>query len=329
MNILITGATGGLGRNITEFYAKKNHIITATGRDKEKALELNKNNQNVNIILGNLNDYNFTCEIIKKQDIIIHCAAYTSHVGKWEEFESSNITATKNLANAALKNKDLKSFIHISTPAIYYTGKPKLNIKEDTELPQSDIFYIKSKRIAEQKIVYFSEKGLPATILRPRALFGRYDQVILPKIIKMIEKGFFPLFNKGNAIIDITHMRNVIEAIDCVIKTPISNYGKAYNITNDAPTTVKNLISIITEEMGINVKMLQIPTLPLKLIASLFEQFYNIGFINKKPNLTKYTIDLLSVDQTLSIERAKKDLNYHPVISIRDGIRDYIEWRKQ
>ena len=48
-----------------------------------------------------------------------------------------------------------------------------------------------------------------------------------------------------------------------------------------------------------------------------------------EPSLTKYGVGILAKSMTLDISKAKKQLNYIPVMSTREGINEYIQWYKE
>ena len=47
---------------------------------------------------------------------------------------------------------------------------------------------------------------------------------------------------------------------------------------------------------------------------------------NKEPLITRYGVGVMSYSQTLSIEKARSELNYEPIISIDEGITRYADW---
>jgi len=66
MNILIVGATSGIGRALAENYAKEGHKIAITGRREEKLVELHKNNPNFYPIRHDIREIEKFYEILKE-----------------------------------------------------------------------------------------------------------------------------------------------------------------------------------------------------------------------------------------------------------------------
>jgi len=92
---------------------------------------------------------------------------------------------TKNLLKAA-KSKKVKKFIFISSPSVYFRFKHQLDLKESDILPKPINIYSSSKREAEKLV---QSSGIPYVILRPRALIGRGDKVIIPRILRAHREG--------------------------------------------------------------------------------------------------------------------------------------------
>ena len=66
------------------------------------------------------------------------------------------------------------------------------------------------------------KSSLPPTfssiIIRPRGIFGEYDTAVLPRLLKISEKGFLPLIRRsgreaGGALVDVTYVGNVVHAL--------------------------------------------------------------------------------------------------------------------
>ena len=60
-------------------------------------------------------------------------------------------------------------------------------------------------------------------------------------------------------------------------------------------------------------------------ISSIIEFIYKTFHIYKEPTITKYNICTLGYSQTLNIEKAKKDLEYIPKMTLNEGIKKYAE----
>lgn len=320
--ILVTGATGFLGKYIVEELASNNYNIIAIGRNENKGKVLERNN--VEFRRVDLLDYETVEKIIAKVTMVIHAAALSTVCGKWEDFYKSNVEATEHIAKYCLKYK-VEKLVYVSSPSIYTAKYDRLNIKENEFDENNDMnYYIKSKILSEKVLSTYIEKGLNVAIVRPRGLFGVGDTSIIPRIMKINKKVGIPLINQGENIVDITCVENVALALRLCLESDKSN-GNIYNITNGEPIKFKKIIDELYRKLDEKPKYINIKYIFLMRIASALEKLYKGLRIYKEPMFTIYTVATLGFSQTLSIEKAREDLGYIPKISLQEGIDKYVD----
>lgn len=318
--VLITGATGFLGKYIIEELLENKYSIIAQGRNKTKLNRLKKM-YNIEIM---------QCDLTKiankkiKVDYVIHAAALSTVWGKWEDFYNSNVMGTKNVIEFCKKN-NVKKLIHVSSPSIYTEKKDRFNICEQEYNSKNELnFYIKSKLMAESLIQEANKKGIKTVVIRPRGLFGIGDTSIIPRLIKANRTIGIPLFNEGRNVVDITCVENVALALRLAIESKKA-IGNTYNITNGEPTEFKKILEKLFIEIGEPAHYRKLPLGLIYFVATMIELIYKNLKIYKEPVITKYTILTLGYSQTLNIEKAKRDLNYIPKITLEEGIKKYGE----
>jgi len=315
MRILVTGATGFLGSRTAILLAEEGHEIIATGRNVLKAPE----RSSIEFISADLTQP-LPEDLFKYIEAIVHCAALSSPWGKYEDFYQANVSATKQLVEHASKHK-IKRFIHISSPGIYFDFKDNENIKESYPLPVKKAnFYAQTKYLAELEIFKAVEKGLPAIILRPRAIFGAGDTALLPRVIKANNTKFIPQMRKDNGpLCDLTYVDNVVHAIKLALNSKDDCIGQAYNITNGEHVYLHEIIKNLTKELGLKYNAKKIPYKLAFVYAGILEFICGYLTKDKEPAFTKYSIALLYNNQTLDITKAKKELGYTPPVSMTEG----------
>lgn len=327
--ILVTGAAGFLGGRTAKFLAShfKGYQLLATSRRSTRKIELEANH--CNFIGGDLCD-NFFCEAITQNtEIVVHCAALSSPYGFYENFYKSNIVATQNLLEASIKN-GVKKFIFISTPSIYFDYSDRFDVKESEPLPDKLVNHYATTKLIAEKIVLNNNSDIIQTIaLRPRAIIGAEDTVIFPRVLKAYHQGKLKIIGSGDIIADFTCVRNVIEAIICAIDAPRTASGKAYNITDGMSVDFWKAIEFSLLELGLTPPRLKIPKSLALTIASLLEFKAKLLRQANEPTLTKYGIGILSTNFTLDITRARAELNYKPIMSTYEGIKEYTSWYKE
>ena len=322
MKILLTGATGGLGYRTLERLVKNPSIshIVANGRTLKKGLEIN--HPKVEYRLGDLADEDFVNGLVEGSAVIIHAAANSSPWGKYADFEQSNVQSLKNLVKAISTHR-VKRFIYISSPSIYTTSGDLLNIKVTDPLPKKFINnYARTKFEAEELL---RQSDMPYIILRPRALIGRGDRVIMPRLIKAQESGRLRIIGSGKNMVDMTALENVAQAIELSIFAEPIALNKTYNISNGEPVLLWEAIEMVLKKLGHSLNRKKISYPIAKLMAQLME--FRSKMTNfKEPTLTIYGVKTLAKSFTMDISAAKTYLHYAPEVSIEAAIDEFVTW---
>lgn len=326
MNVLITGATGSLGKKTAQIFAEtqKDWHLTLTGR--QQALDYATEGK---YFSGNLSSFEFCEQITRGQDCVVHCAAKTHPWGNYADFVTDNVTATENLVKAAIKNK-VRRFVFISTPSVYYNANNRRDIPESEHIDYYRTHYARTKLMAEKVLLDpLILNHIEVVMLRPRAIFGPTDKVLLPRMLRVMKSGRFPLINGGRALIDLTYVDNVVQAIKLSMTTKVSTNGEIYNITNGEPTEINvlflKLAQYVDQHYGIKVKFINVNRPVIMAVAYVLEKIYSLLGLTKEPPLTCYGIGLISYDCTLDISKAKKQLGYQPQVSVVEGFSKTLE----
>lgn len=319
--ILITGATGFLGTRLVEIMSTiKGLEILATGRTL-KTQNISKKS-NLKYILGNLEDTKFVDSLVKGVDTIIHTAALSSQMGNPKDFQRANVEATKHLLKAAKANK-IKKFIFISSPSVYFRFKHQLELKESDTLPKPVNSYAYSKREAE-KLVQSSK--IPYIILRPRALIGRGDKVIMPRILRAHREGRLMRMGDETNRVDITPVSNVVDAIILALDADKKAVNQIYNISNGKPELLWPVLDKLLSQLQLPRPTKQISLKLVLVVAKLME--LHAKWINgyREPALTVYGVGTLTMSFGMDISKAKKLLGYHPNQSVQEALNEFVEW---
>ncbi|MBC8742013.1 NAD-dependent epimerase/dehydratase family protein [Paraburkholderia sp. UCT31] len=316
---LVTGATGGLGRTAVEMLLARGIDVVATGRNEDIGRALAARGARfvaadlVNSDVGSL---------VSGCDVVFHCAALSAPWGARADFVAANVVATERLARAAHREGRAK-FVHISTPSIYFDFRDRLNIREDDPLPTPANAYAETKALAEARLRVWADNGLPVVMLRPRALFGPYDTVLVPRMLRALRNGVLPVVNHGRAVVDVTYLENVAHAM-WLAATRDTPQASAYNITNGEPMPLADLIKRLFDALGVSFRTRNLPRGAALCLGGAMEGASRVT--RKEPLLTRYSAGVLGYSQTLSLERAAKDLGYRPLFTVEQGIERYAQW---
>lgn len=325
--VLVTGATGFLGKHTALMLNNKGYSVYGTGRNLTVGRELKK--MGVEFFEADIRDLKSLDEVFSQNyDYVVHCAALSSPWGSYRDFYSINVEGTRNILSGA-KKIGVKKFIHISTPSIYFDFSEKGMVKEDQIPDHFANHYAKTKFMAEELVDKEFENGMSTVTLRPRAIFGIGDNAIFPRIIKANDKTGIPLINEGKHLVDVTCVENVAHAIYLSINADKQACGRKYNITNGEPIEFIEILKMLFEYMGKELKTRKINYNFALCLASSLEFIHKYLLMGKiEPVFTKSTLGLISKTQTLDITLARNLLGYEPQITTQQGLERFADhWR--
>lgn len=308
--IVITGATGFLGGRLVRFYQQQGEEVLALGRNHEKLKALE--GPGVTTLSRSL-------EVLRPEDIpdsakmVIHTAALSSPFGPYQEFYRHNVEATQSLVHALRRHQ--ARLVHISTPAVYASYQDQENVLEDHPLPRPVNTYAATKLLAEKALRDIEDRTI---ILRPRGIYGRGDTALLPRMLAAARSGPIPLLRGGRAATDITHVDDVVKAIECARQAPDSAWGRVYNISGPYGVRVSKIIERAAARAGQEVQFKDVPWPVAYRVAQMMELVGKVR--GKEPRVTPYGLLLLAFTQTLNCDLAARYLKWRPGISFEMGL---------
>ncbi len=235
MNILITGASGFLGKTLVKELQKSDLGIVVVGRSLEK-LETAFGSE----IVKKETDYSLgsLSVLIRGVDVVVHLASQlmTRHTDplKISDFYE-NLQVVENLMIACQKNS-VKQFINTSSISVYHLGK---NLSETDFLAPSNIYGV-SKASIDSYLAYFQNKTKTNIVsLRLARLYGageREGLMFTDFINKATRKQPLTVFGKGKSTIDYIYVKDIVDVFQIILSNSLIRgfynvgTGKSYSI---------------------------------------------------------------------------------------------------
>ncbi|QUL57267.1 NAD-dependent epimerase/dehydratase family protein [Paenibacillus tritici] len=323
---LVTGATGFLGRHTARRLARMGWEVYGQGRNLELGKQLGQ--EGVEFLAGDLREAE-SGRFCRGMDVVFHCAALSSPWGKYKDFYTCNVEATRHIVEGCRRH-GVGRLVHISTPSVYSSQQHRFAIRESDPLPKRPANgYAATKLIAEQVVGQASREGLPSFMLRPRAIFGPMDNALFPRLLAANKSKGVPLMNGGRAKIDLTCVENVVDAMLLCCEAPLSASGRAYNITNGEPLMFSELITRLFSLLELPLHTRRLPYPVAYTAAAMMEGIHRVLPVLGEPLLTRYSAAALGISQTLDISLAREQLGYHPRITTDEGLHAFAEWWRE
>ncbi len=315
---LVTGATGGLGIALVRALLDEGYRVRATGRNRTAGARLRA--AGAEFIAVELTDPEMLAPLLSGIDFVVHAGALSSPWGRADDFQRINVTATEALL-AAARAAACDQFIFISTPSVYSEQRDRLALTEAS--PVAEKFanaYAASKYAAERRVLAANQPGFSTIVLRPRALIGPDDTVLLPRLMRVARRGKFPLFRQGKAQIDLTDVRDAAAATLAAAARPGRNGGRIFNISGGVPLAVIDVLTMVFAAFGLRPTYVPLPFAPTARLIGVAEFICARLPGHPEPPATIYTLSSLAFSQTFHLRAARDDLAWQPRYSPAEAI---------
>lgn len=279
MKIIITGATGFVGKNLTQYLTTKSDTV-------------------IPLSIRN-GDY----QLDNTADVIIHLAGKahdTKNTSEESDYYQINTELTKVLFDKFLQS-DIKDFIFFSSVKAAADSVEGTLTEDSKANPQTA--YGKSKLKAE---TYLLSKQLPSNkrliIIRPCMIHGEGNKGnlnLLYQVVKYSVPWILAAYENRRSFISIDNLNYVIYEILNHLEIP----SGIYNIADDKPMSTNALITLIAESINKKPRLLKIPKFAISQMAKIGDKAHLPLNTERLQKLTEsYVVSNQKIKQSLGIE---------------------------
>lgn len=326
---LVTGATGFLGSRIV-------NMLLEEGKKVRVFVRRDYEDDRVEVIKGDLLDTESIKQAVQGVDVVFHTASFISwNPNETQKLYDINVKANMEIIKTCKQFK-VSKLIYTSSIDAIYGGKPIKNGDESLPYPHKfvdDYSYTKAK--GEQDVIAaHDEHGLLTCSLRTAGIYGPGDRTRLPSIIDILRKGNYMSIGDGTALFNHVYVDNCAHAHLLAEKhlTPGSAVGgQCYFITDHQATYFYDFFKPILHALGYTLPKKQLSYKMAMFLAHVSEFMIKMPW-NKKsasPMITKYTVASTALDFSFTHDKATRDFNYEPIVSLDEAIQQTINDLKE
>lgn len=315
MRILVTGGTGFVGHHLVRALLERGHQVGMLGRDFGRSSALLE--AGAVRVHADLRDRKALMAACKHMDAVYHVGALSAPWGRQADFYATNVAGTDHVI-AGCEQHHVGRLIMVSSPSVLFNGQDQHLLTDAAPYPARFIStYSETKKLAEDRVNAAIKRGLPAIILRPKAIFGPGDTTLLPRLIAAARQGRLPQIGPGHNQVDLTYVDNVVHALVLALDAPAA-VGNTYTITNAEHVRLWDVIKTVLQRCGIATNLRVVPRPLAMLLAGVLEA--QAAMTGREPILTRYAVAILARTQTYDISAACRDLGYARQVSVAEGI---------
>ncbi|MDR0802361.1 NAD(P)-dependent oxidoreductase [Fluviicola sp.] len=246
--VIITGATGFVGKQIMKFLDPAVYDFTLLTRDPEKLTDEMKR---YSVVFGDLNDLDSLKKAFNGQDILINLAA---EVRNQDLLEQTNVTGTNNLIEA-VKSARISRVIHLSSVGVIGKGySEKSHVVNETEVPAPQNKYEQTKLESEMALLN-SQENFELVVLRPTNVFGEMHPFnALNNLFNHIQSGKRMIYT-AQAQVNYVYVGDLCQVLIWFLEN--EGHAGVYQVGNATPLI--KFYEQIEEKLHLQSKKMKIP----------------------------------------------------------------------
>jgi nucleoside-diphosphate-sugar epimerase len=323
MKILVTGGTGFTGTHLTRRLLRDGHDVTVV--DNQPGLfagDLQRLGATIHI--GSVADRALMARAAAGCRVVFHLAAAFRKVNlPKSEYQNTNVEGTRVVLEAARQN-DVEKVVYCSTCGVH--GDVRRG-RADESAPISPADYYQATKYAGELVVReFVERGLPAVILRPAAIYGPGDPERFLMLFRRVERRRFTMFGDGQVHYHPLYVDNLVDAF-LLAAASERRSGEAYLIADERYCTLDELVTAIAGALGVDLTIRHYPFRPLWVAALLCELAFKP--LPAEPPLFRRRVDWFRQNRAFDIGRARRELGYRPAIDLEEGLARTARWYRE
>lgn len=286
MRVLVTGATGFVGKRTVPELLARGHEVVALARSDAAAAAATA--LGADITRGDLDDSDDLASAFREAqaDALMNIAS----------LGFGHAPAIVSACHAA----DIRRAVFVSTTAIF----TRLNAPS------------KTVRLAAERMI--QDSGLAFTIVRPTMIYGGPDDRNIARLVARLERTpVMPMPGGGKRLQQPIHVEDLADVLCSALRTPEA-IGKCYDVAGPDPISFSSMVRECAHALGRKARLVSVPVGPIIAAARANEHFLHLPFLKAEQ------FERLAEDKSFDIRPAVADLRFAPR-SFAVGIRDELE----
>jgi nucleoside-diphosphate-sugar epimerase len=315
MRVLVTGASGMLGRATATALAERGDDVTVLQR-RPAGLACRE-------VLGDVADPAVVARAVDGQDAVLHLAAKVDVTGRWAEYLRANVEGTRTVVDAC-RRAGVGRLVHVSSPSVAHGGQALVGVGAGPADPaRARGHYARSKAVAERDALAADSPSLAVLVVRPHLVWGPGDTQLVERIVERARAGRLPVIGSGAALIDTTYVDNaadaLVAAVDACGRGNGGAHGEALVVSNGEPRPVAEVIARLCAAAGVPGPRRRVPFRLAWAAGAAVEGVWTATSRRDTPPLTRFLAEQLATAHWFDQRRTREALAWTPRIGLAEG----------
>ena len=320
MELLITGATGFLGRTLAARLLKEGHRVRALVRsESDPAARSRLRAMGAVEREGAVTDEASVRAAMAGVEAVVHCSQVGSRAPR-ELAEAVNLVGAENVLHAA-RSLGVRRLVFRSSESVTRGGVARSYV--DEEHPAPPRFTDRSAEalsLADDLVGAAGNDAFSTVVIRPGILWGADDTRWLPGVLRRVRSGRWRWVDGGRSMVPTSHVDSVVDAMVRSLTLPAAA-GRAYYVTDDERVTAREFVTrSVAAAGGGKVSAGSLP----------YWAAYALGWWAERGGdplaCNRAEVSSLGRSAYFNVQRARKELGWVPVVSVEEGMRSLAAW---
>jgi len=316
--VLVTGATGFIGQHLVNVLLEEGASVIVLSRRPPS-----ETGRKYKTVVGDLTKPATLEGICDDVDIVFHLGGYAHAINQLDEDSETinqkvTVEGTRALIEQSLK-AGVSRFLFFSS--VKAMGEGGADCIDETAEDQAVSSYGKAKREAEKLVLEAGQHGLQPTIFRLPMVYGPGCKGNLPRMIRAIARGRFPVLPETGNRRSMVDVRDVVQAAMLAAGSE-SAAGKTYIVTDGQVYSTRQIYEWICAALSRPVPHRAIPLPMLRIVARMGDVITRL--IGRRFVFDSDALGKLTGSAWYSSEKISRELNYRPTHTLKDSLPEMV-----
>jgi nucleoside-diphosphate-sugar epimerase len=313
VRVLVTGASGLLGRDVAGLLVGQGHEVSTFQRRPAGV-------EGATDLTGSVTDDAAVRRAVQSAEGVIHLAAKVSFTGRAADFDEVNIEGTRRLLREACA-AGVRDVVFVSSPSVANSGAAIAGLGAGPADPaRAHGDYSRTKAEAELLALAADAPGFRVAAVRPHVVWGPGDTQLVERVLDRARHHRLPLLDAGAALIDTTYVDNAASAIVAALHRMEHIHGRALVVTNGEPRPVGELLAGICAAGGVPAPSWRVPGRLARAAGSLIEKAWTRSGRADEPPMTRFLAEQLSTAHWFDQRETRELLDWTPAVTLDEGL---------
>jgi nucleoside-diphosphate-sugar epimerase len=324
---VVTGATGFVGPHLVAALVARGRSVRCLVRDAARGRALA--GPGVEVQVGELADPRFLADALKGAERLFHLAGggrvSTASTEGLAELRAANVAPLRAVLSAA-QGAGVGRIVHFSSISSMGVQLDR-RLDEDSPCRPQTPHEIAKYESEEVALEAWRRDRVPVVILRPSQIYGPGDlRSEILRLVRLAARGWVPLFAGGRGRVPWVYVSDVVDAA-LLAAAAEGAVGRTYLVSDADSYVFADVVAVIARELGRRRGGRSIPRPLAALGIGAVERAATM--LGREPPFTLHRLASMCGARLLSIERARRELGYRPLVGLEAGMRSTVAWYRR